>query len=233
MPETLLFLHGWASDFKIWHKQRGYFKGCEIIAPQIDLETLGQNADKVYALCKTKKDIVIVAWSMGWLVALKLLEYKKIDIKAMVSIAGTPKFISEDYIQNGVRRSEVRALRLALKKDFIPALNRFYAQHKIPLNAADFFFRKDSLIRQLDILEKEDLRKNLGLIKCPVLFIGGAGDMLCPIEIQNYMASCVNNSVVAIMKNSAHAPFLEEDKEVGRLIYAFTNNREKVFQGGF
>jgi len=224
MSSALLFLHGWASDSKIWNKQRNYFNGYEIIAPELDLETLNQNADKAYALCRDKENIVIIAWSMGWLAALKLLEYKNLDIKSVVSISGMPKFISEDYIENGVKSSEIRALRLALKKDFIAALNRFYAQHKIPLNAVDFVVKKDLLIKQLDILEREDLRKNLALIKCPVLFIGGASDILCPAQMQNYMASCVKNSIVKIMENSAHAPFLEKDKEIGGLIYEFTNN---------
>ncbi|MCM8763345.1 MAG: alpha/beta hydrolase [Candidatus Omnitrophica bacterium] len=216
--KTLVFIHGWASSPEVWYKQKEYFKKYNILLPELDLDNLKDNADKIYSLCKGKGNLAIIAWSMGWLVTLKLMEYFPLDIKALVSICGTPKFISEDYLDGGIRRQQLRALRLALKKDFTSALNRFYQQHRIPLRAENFLNKKELWIKQLDILEKEDLRKNLSLIECPTLFITGQDDMLSPISLQNYMSNYVKNSVIRVVEFSAHAPFIDNSKEINNFI---------------
>ncbi len=144
MHRTLLFLHGWASRPDIWQRQKDYFKDCDVLLPELDADNLRDLAQRVYDLCKDKENITVIAWSMGWLVALKLLEYK-LDICCLVSIAGTPKFISEDYVNQGIKKSELRALRAGLKKDFVPCLNNFYQQHRIkarPLYQTVGYFRK-------------------------------------------------------------------------------------------
>ncbi len=59
------------------------------------------------------------------------------------------------------------------------------------------------------------------MIRCPSLFIVGSNDKLCPLAIQFYMSSRVKGSVVEIIKDSSHAPFVERDTEVNNLIANF------------
>jgi pimeloyl-ACP methyl ester carboxylesterase len=220
MKKTLLFLHGWASNPSIWEKQVENFKDCDILTPDTSLyESLDEMAKNIYPLCKNAKNLIIIAWSMGWLAVLKVLEYSGLDIKALVSICGTAKFISGDYIKDGIKASELRALRMGLKKDFVATLDNFYAQHRIPLDAGSLAKKKDLCLKQLDILEKEDLRKNLPLIKCPALFMTGRDDTLCPVSVLEYMSSRVKGSQAKIIEGAGHAPFVK--KEVNYFIEEF------------
>jgi len=228
MPDTLLFLHGWASGPEIWNKQREYFKECNVLTPELDLNNLKEISDKIYSLCKGEDSLIVVAWSMGWLTALKMLEYAQLNIKAMVSICGTAKFVSDDYIKDGVSASELRALRIGLRRDFISVLNNFYKRNQIPLDAGNLHTKKDLYIKQLDILEKEDLRINLKLIKCPTLFISADNDVLCPTAVQNYMSNSVTGSSVQVITDAGHAPFIRKHKEVNQLLDEFTNRTTKV-----
>ncbi|MDD5043952.1 MAG: alpha/beta hydrolase [Candidatus Omnitrophica bacterium] len=226
--KTLLFLHGWASDSRVWYKQKAYFKDYEIILPELDAENINEISDKVHSLCIGKEDLTVIAWSMGWLVALKLLEYQGLNIKAMVGISATPKFINDDYIEQGIGVEELRALRMQLKKDFVFALNNFYRQNYIPLSADLFLAKKELFIKQLEIVEKEDLRNNLSLIKCPALFVGSDNDKICPLAVQEYMRARVDGAVVKIMPKAGHAPFLYNFNEVNSLINEYANHTGKI-----
>jgi len=221
MQKTLIFLHGWAACADVWQRQREYFREYKVFTPELYLDNLNALTKEIYRLCKDKENIVIVGWSMGWLVVLRLLEYA-IRPCCLISIAGTPKFISEDYLgKNGIKKSEFRAFRLNLKKDFVRGINIFYNLHGIPQFSKQLLHKKDLVLRQLNILEKEDLRRNLALIKCPVLFIAGQKDKLCPPAIARYMARQVNCAQISIIKDAAHAPFWQRAKEVNLLMGNF------------
>lgn len=221
MDRTLVFLHGWASGPDIWQKQREYFKQYNVIARQLRSDNLESIAEDIYSVCRKIENLIIIGWSMGWLAALKLPEYKDLDIKGMISICGTPKFISDDYVFGGIGLNELRALRAALKKDFTTALNNFYSQHDIPQRAEPRISNKDLYIKQLEILEKEDLRSNLSLINCPALFIAARNDILCPVAVQEYMSSHVKNSQLEVIEDTTHAPFWDKETEVNDLIEEF------------
>lgn len=219
---TLLFLHGWATDGSVWKKQREYFsKNYKIITPDLHSGSLADLDRQLYALASVEDALVVIGWSFGWLVTLKLLAHADLNIKGLVSVCGTPKLISNDYIKDGVKAADLIALRRSLKENFVGTLSNFFATHKVTYNAQDVSSRKDISLKQLDILEKEDLRANLDLIKVPALFIAGEKDILCPAYVAQYMHARVEGSELQIIKDAFHTPFIERCEEFNRTLADF------------
>jgi len=70
----------------------------------------------------------------------------------------------------------------------------------------------------LNILEKADLRDRLASMICPVQFVTGTEDYICPRAIMDWVASHAYNARFDFIEGCGHLPFLVEAKEYNRLL---------------
>jgi pimeloyl-ACP methyl ester carboxylesterase len=84
--------------------------------------------------------------------------------------------------------------------------------------------QREALKSFLDILEKADLRDRIASVICPLQFITGTEDYICPRPIMDWMASHTYNARFDFMAGCGHLPFLIEAKEYNRLLEDFLLN---------
>ena len=76
----------------------------------------------------------------------------------------------------------------------------------------------------LDILEKADLRDRLSQMICPLQFITGAEDYICPRQIMDWVAAHTYNARFDSIEGCGHLPFLVDTREYNRLLEDFLLN---------
>ena len=84
--------------------------------------------------------------------------------------------------------------------------------------------RREALKYFLDILEKADLRDLLASVRCPLQFITGSDDYICPRAIVDWVAGHIPNARFDFIDGCGHLPFLTEVKEYNRLLEDFLLN---------
>ena len=84
--------------------------------------------------------------------------------------------------------------------------------------------RREALKHFLDILENTDLRDRVESMICPLQFITGTEDYICPREIMDWVAGHTHNARFDFIEGSGHLPFLVETKEYNRLLEDFLLN---------
>ncbi|MBF0511888.1 MAG: hypothetical protein HQL13_06130, partial [Candidatus Omnitrophica bacterium] len=81
--------------------------------------------------------------------------------------------------------------------------------------------QREALKYFLDILEKEDLRDYLGAVACPLQFITGDEDYICPHHIMDWVKSHCPRARFDFMPHSGHLPFLIETEAYNELLGNF------------
>jgi pimeloyl-[acyl-carrier protein] methyl ester esterase len=76
----------------------------------------------------------------------------------------------------------------------------------------------------LEILEKADLRDRISSMICPVQFISGTEDYICPRAIMDWVAGHTYNARFDFIEGCGHLPFLTEVNEYNRLLEDFLLN---------
>jgi pimeloyl-ACP methyl ester carboxylesterase len=76
----------------------------------------------------------------------------------------------------------------------------------------------------LGILEKADLRDRIASVICPLQFITGSQDYICPRVIMDWVADHTYNARFDFIEGAGHLPFLVETKEYNRLLEDFLLN---------
>jgi pimeloyl-[acyl-carrier protein] methyl ester esterase len=171
---------------------------------------------------------VLVGWSLGGLVAIRLARLLRRRTRALVLIAGTPCF--------GRRRDWVRALpaaqfaamtarvrqdsRSALKyfADLASLGDRAARQVRAALRVADLSPPADVLLRDIDLLRTADLRQELKELQLPIRVILGARDRLVDAASRTALRELNPHIVVDVLELCAHAPFLSEPLRVAEIL---------------
>jgi len=184
--------------------------------PFHDLDTLA---------CAVAADLpgacTLVGWSLGGLVALRLASMRIPQVRRLVLVATTPRFVAGPDWPHGLASEVVEEFALELARDHRAVLDRFLAlqargderqralirelrllvhQREAPRPAA--------LAAGLDVLREADLRVETRHVRAPTLVIGGAYDRLTPPAAGRYLAEHVPSARHVLMPRASHAPFL-------------------------
>jgi len=184
--------------------------------PFEDLDSLASLvADSLPAAC------TLVGWSLGGLVALRLAAMRTPQVRRLVLVATTPRFVAGPDWSHGLASEVVEEFALELARDHRAVLDRFLAlqargderqralirelrllvhQREAPRPAA--------LAAGLDVLREADLRVETRHVRAPTLVIGGAYDRLTPPAAGRYLAEHVPSARHVLMPRASHAPFL-------------------------
>lgn len=233
-----VLLHGWGISNTIWRgfdEQLNAFN--KITAPclyelaeKTKKKKLASIAERIEEEIKT--DSIIVAWSLGGLVATYLAGMSN-KIKAIIYIASPPCFINQNDWHNVIEEKAISDLQNNLAKNTVATLNYFaglIAHGDTSTKDTNKFIRnnladkkyKEILAVLLNEMRLIDLRKEFSKINMPAQIILGEKDSLINSKIKNDLKKTPNTQCTVI-KNCGHAPFISKQQETIKIIHEFIN----------
>lgn len=244
---SLLFIHGWATDSRIWqHQVKEFSKDYEVIA--VDLpghsekdvwseSTLRPAVEKVLLStvhCPLSTGFIGIGWSLGGQALLEAALNSPDLFKGIILVASSPCFVEKKDFQWGRSQAVARRMLKDLKKDFTKTMEKFYplnfTEEELETDGAKWFlgyykgksamFHHDSVAKGLEALFSFDIRKSLNGIKVPVLIIQGSEDNVCPSGASTYLAKNLRNAKIEII-SAGHVPFLTRRKEFNKIVRGF------------
>jgi len=178
-------------------------------------------------------DAILIGWSLGGMIAIKLAETKQSEINALILLASTPCFVKKTDWLCGVDDNKLQQIAANLKHDKNNVLQTFIAEVAMgdpfpreTIRTLQDHATKNSLDAEvlndgLEILRKEDLRKNLKQLKCSIGMVLGTNDHLVSFSTgQDTLSICPNIELMAI-EEAGHAPFVSQPKETANAIKSF------------
>lgn len=226
----LVMLHGWALNSRVWD---------DIVEPlaqryavvRVDLPGHGGSPwpprfDDLESLARVLAphldgSAIIVGWSLGSLAALQLALRHPGAVRALVLVAGTPRFLNDSTWRHGVDPEVLEEFGARLRKDQEGTVRDFLALQvrgdERALQTLRTLRRRvldtgpthpAALAAGLEVLKRADLREELASIPVPALVIAGEHDRLTPVEGSRELASGLRRARFALVEQAAHAPFI-------------------------
>ena len=221
----LVYLHGWGLHGGIWAETAAQLPGLMPDLPGYgDVATVSPyNAEALAdALAATlPDDAAVCGWSLGGMVALALAARHPEKVSRLVLVATNPVFVSRPDWPHGMAPAVLAGFAQALREDYKATLLRFLSlqarggdQARVVIERlrGSLFQRgeppAETLTAGLDLLREVDLRRAVASVRCPVLVVHGAYDMLCPPGAGHWLAENLSDARLAVHERAAHAPFL-------------------------
>lgn len=223
--QELVYLHGWGLHGGIWEDTAARLPGRTPDLPgygamprpsEYSAEALAD------ALAPTLPDgAALCGWSLGGMVALALAARHPHKVARLALVATNPTFVSRADWPHGLAPDVLAEFARALSQDYRATLLRFLslqarggeqARAVIERLRGSVLQRREPdptvLAAGLDLLRAVDLRGLTAKVRCPVLVMHGAYDMLCPAEAGQWLADNLADARLALHARAAHAPFL-------------------------
>lgn len=240
---ALALLHGWALNSHVWDDLVPQLAE-EFTVVCIDLPGHGASAwspgfHDLGSLAETLAPeilpgSVLLGWSLGALAALQLAISRPRGVRALITVAGTPKFLrSADWLE-GIDPDVLLEFADHLRVDFEPTVREFLALQVRGDDRATQTLRRlrrdllahgppdhRALEAGLEILRGSDLRERLARIQAPALVIAGERDRLTPPGASHALAAALPRAQFHLVSGAAHAPFLSQPQEFLREVRQF------------
>ena len=238
-------IHGLGASGHIWQAQKDFLE-TDFQVVTLDLPGHGKSAWMPVTLIEMAADIhqilssigipqfSLIASSMGGLVALELYHMAPQDIMRISLVGVIPKFAKGPNYPAGLGLDKIRTLSRQFDGDYALILDIFFRSLFTMKERESDRFKwvkqmraKEPLPQQialkcfLDILEKADLRDRVASVICPLQFITGTDDYICPRAIMDWVAGHTPNARFDFIDGCGHLPFLIEVEEYNRLLEDF------------
>ena len=228
--EDLVLLHGWGMHSIVWDDvMPGLLEHFRVTV--IDLPGMGQsplpNGD--YDLAFLQQQLMpllperchLMGWSLGGLLALSLAEKLPNQIRSVVTVATSPRFVKEQDWPAALSSEVLDKFIELFEEDKEGTLIRFLA-----LNAKGADTMRDdvrklkeilyfcglpadrALLGGLKILRNTDLRALLPALKQPTMMLFGRSDNIVPAAVTSEIAALAPDVRLAVQEGVAHVPFL-------------------------
>jgi pimeloyl-[acyl-carrier protein] methyl ester esterase len=239
----LVLLHGWAMHAGIFAPL------AERLASQftlhlIDLPGHGRSRDAGVALTLDDAAAAVAAlvperslwlgWSLGGLVALRAAARFPQQVRGLIALAASPRFVRADDWEQGMPAAVFHGFAQDLRRDYRGTLDRFlmleaqgsaHMRDELRLLRAEVFAHgepaADVLCDGLEILEDSDLRTTLATLAMPSLWLAGRRDRLVDPAAMQAAAEAAPGGRFHLVPSGGHAPFLTEPDEVANAIADF------------
>ncbi|MFM8692021.1 MAG: alpha/beta fold hydrolase [Limnohabitans sp.] len=189
--------------------------------PPVDADVFRDNsiadmADR--SLATTDGPLLLVGFSMGAIVAVEMAVLAPDRVRGLVlagfnASADLPERAAQRPLQQcAVRQGHLRQIVVEqLKPNYLAASNRREEALRAILTDMAMAVGPDAFVAQSEALQ---MRKNripdLSQIRCPVLFLTGREDVLCPPEWHQRWAALTPGSQVKVIENAGHMAPLEQ-----------------------
>lgn len=223
----LVMLHGWAMHSGIFAPL------ARALVPRfrlhlVDLPGHGSNrddphafewADAAHRIAAATPRAIWLGWSLGGLVALRAALDMRAQVRALVLIASSPRFVANDDWPHGIASAVLADFGAGLARDYRGTIERFLALEAMGSDHARGELRdlkacvfdrgepsRSALTQGLDVLETADLRAELARLDVPSLWIAGRRDRLVDPAAMRWAAEQSHGRYLEC--DSGHAPFL-------------------------
>jgi pimeloyl-[acyl-carrier protein] methyl ester esterase len=236
----LVLLHGWAMHGGIFAPL------VDALAPHfrvhvVDLPGHGASrdeprfdlADSARRIAAATPRALWLGWSLGGLVALRAALDIPAQVRGLVLVAASPRFVTAADWPHGTGAQVFGEFAHELARDYRHAIERFLALETLGSAHAQaclrelrrlVFERGDpqaaALRDGLAVLDRTDLRADLARLPCASLWIAGRRDRLVPPAALRWAA--LHAPLGRYLEfNSGHAPFLEHAQAIADALVAF------------
>jgi len=246
--EPILFIHGFGGSGAWWHYQDDFLsRDFQVIT--IDLPGHGHSAWMPLSLNEMAQDVgqlinsfgdanfSIVASSMGGLLAMEIYRHMPDRVMRISFVGSIPKFARTEQYPAGLDIDKIRKLSQQFSGDYASVLDMFFRslfttrerdsdrfKALKTMRGAEALPNPLALQHFLKMLEETDLRDRVAKIICPLQYITGTEDYICPVPIMDWMAEHTYNARYDTIKGCGHLPFLTEVEEYNRLLEDFFMN---------
>lgn len=237
--KDIVLLHGWGVTRNVWQGlSKGFSEYRNTYAPCLYQAALVGKDDSFESIAielnkSIKADTIVVAWSIGGLVASHLAMLTS-RVKAIVFIASAPCFINKkgwSYVidnegikdlQNRLSRNSVSALvyfsgLIAYGDDSMKQTNKLMRNNLAKENETEIL---SSWLKQM---QEVDQRNILSELKIPMKYVIGKNDSLINSKIISDINKLNENITSIVMDGCGHAPFISKQKEVIQIITELSN----------
>lgn len=212
-----IFLHGFATTPDVWHNQ------LVDAAPTINFHNMQAQAETIGQ--GLGDETILVGWSMGGMVALKIAALYPEKIQKLILVSTTPKFIKTEDFPFGLPLALLRRLEKRIAVEGTAAFHSLVFKNGQTIGLAHLNLAE--VEDDLKELEKIDLRGILAQIKMPTLIIQGDKDDICLPGAAAYLQEKIENSKLVILPGVGHAPMVEAPEKFNRIVAGFVNDHVK------
>lgn len=231
---ALVLLHGWGAHGGIWADLAARL-GAKMTLFTPDLvgsNTLEEMADRIAAAAPSRCSVA--GWSFGGQLALAWARRHPQQVRRLVLIATTPKFVADESWPQGMAPAAFDEFAATAAADTDAALRRFrlletqgdrgarsVARRIGQLLAARALPGPGALLRLLQLLRVNDLRAALPEIAQPALVVHGDADRVVAPAAGEYLAAQLPRARLERIAGAAHVPFVSDTDRVCALIGEF------------
>ena len=242
---TLVLLHGFALHSGIWGDWISRL--APFVEPRaIDLPghgrqswdpRIGDLAGLAHAVSsEIPPGALLLGWSLGGMVALELAR-QRTDIRGLVLIATTPRFVTDADWPHGVEPRVLEAFARGVRDDYERTVQDFLALQVMGATDPRATLRalRDSLRSRpapdargldvgLEILQRADLRAALEGIGADTLVITGQRDRIVHPAAGEALAAALPHAQLRSIAGAGHAPFLSHPDAVHNQLATFLDH---------
>ena len=236
-----VLLHGWGVSNNVWssfilklNNFKNVYTPCLYNIYRHSNDQGFETAAKALSK-KIKKNSIVIAWSIGGLIALRLMALTT-KVRAIIFIASSPCFINKEGWPNVINKNSLNELKKRFSSDAAEGLKHFAglaAYGDMSSSVTNKTIRQylaakkqtQILFSWLNELEKTDQRDRFAALEIPVQIILGQNDILIKSNIQNQIRQFNPYTHSSIIKDCGHAPFISRPDETYNVINKFLNER--------
>lgn len=246
--KTVLFIHGWPLNHKIFEYQVDILSKIGIRCISVDIRGFGQSdcpasnysydrlAQDIYAVISSTKpkNLTLAGFSMGGAIAIRYMSlFKGYSVsKLALFSAAAPIFTKRPDYPYGMTKDAVDTLIEQAYKDRPQMVSDFAKKFFAKPHSEDF----KTWIKQICFsgsgigtietaisLRDEDLRTELSTIKIQTGIFHGKLDQICPYSFALILKEAIENSTLYTFDNSGHGIFYDELEEFNYKFIDFLN----------
>jgi pimeloyl-[acyl-carrier protein] methyl ester esterase len=232
--ENLVFVSGWGVRSILARKAFS-----SLCAYFLDLPPLFPSNAMLESTCHLlesqfpEENIILLGWSLGGLISIKLCERNPRRYKALILIASTPCFSSqEDWL--GISAAHQEIFETQLEKNYEDFRNYYLKLISYPFSFSSVGEDLQACLMPPDLFEnyksykqilfKTDLRSHYSRIQLPILVIQGEKDLIVPQKMMSALQVLRPHSHLHILPKTGHIPFVTHPKQTKEIIAAFLNS---------
>ncbi len=242
---ALVLVHGWGMHSGIWGEV------VPALAPRhrvvrVDLPGHGASlGDAEFDLPALREALVAavpepavwVGWSLGGLAVLDLALHQPQQVRGLVLVAATPRFVRGSDWPHAVAPEILEQFAAGLEDSYDATLLRFLAlQTRGAADGREALRRlreswraspapRPMALRSgLALLRDSDLRSQLAGLHCPVLVVGGERDTLVPSAALTALVAALPDARMELIAGAGHAPFISAPETFVQQLTAFASS---------
>jgi pimeloyl-[acyl-carrier protein] methyl ester esterase len=181
--------------------------------------TVDEIREKAEASFRDKKNLIVVGWSMGSIIALETAEHYSKKIVAMFLISSTPQFVRQGEKEIGIDPRQLAWMKKRITRSPENGLNDFDQQMFSSIEKQAGWDRKwkswvrnripspSSLLAGLQYLQEFRLSPKYKNFSFPTFLLSGDKDVICPPSGAISLAHTLPFAKLEIWQDAGHLPF--------------------------